>query len=67
MKSKLKKKKTIFNGKIFNVESHEAIFPNGKKLKRDLVIHNGASVIIPEVRKGTLCMIKQYRYAINEI
>ena len=55
-------RKEIFKGYCFDVVRDEVHWPNQKRLKRDLLIHPGISVIIPRLDKNHIVMIRQYRY-----
>jgi len=59
--------KHIYEGNIINVESLTVTLPNGKTATRDLVIHPGASAVIPLNEKGEMYMVRQYRKAIEKV
>jgi len=54
-------RKEIYKGNVIRVESMEVTLPNGKKASRDLVLHPGASVVIPISDDGALYMVRQFR------
>ncbi|NMB33780.1 MAG: NUDIX hydrolase [Clostridium sp.] len=60
-------KKQIFKGNIIGVESWQVLLPNGKEASRDIVIHPGASVIIPVSKNNELYMVRQYRTPVGEV
>ncbi len=49
-------------GYCFEVVADQVIWPNGKKVKRSLIIHPGISVMVPVLDTDRLILIKQYRY-----
>lgn len=55
-------RKNIYNGYCFDVVVDDVLWPNQKRIKRDLIIHGGISVMIPQLDKNHLILIKQYRY-----
>lgn len=55
------KTKDIYDGNIIKVQSLTVSLPNGKEATRDIVLHPGASVIIPINEKGEIYMVKQFR------
>jgi len=60
-------RKQIYNGNIINVERLTVTLPNGKEATRDLVLHPGASVVIPIGNDGCIYMVRQYRKAIEKV
>ena len=51
----------IYKGNIIEVKNLTVTLPNGKEATRDLVLHPGASVIVPINEKGELYMVRQFR------
>ncbi|NLP13400.1 MAG: NUDIX hydrolase [Clostridium sp.] len=58
-------KKEVYKGNIINVEKWQVLLPNGKEASRDIVIHPGASVIIPLTENNELYMVRQYRKPVD--
>ena len=52
----------MYKGYCFEVVADQVIWPNGKKVKRSLIIHPGISVMVPVLDTDRLILIKQYRY-----
>ena len=44
----------------------EVILPNGKTGTREWVDHPGAACVVPILPSGEICLIRQYRYALNQ-
>ncbi|HHV29149.1 NUDIX domain-containing protein [Acetivibrio mesophilus] len=59
-------KKHIYSGNIISVESVNVLLPNGKEASRDVVLHPGASVIIPISDNNELYMVRQYRKPVEK-
>ncbi|WP_027621266.1 NUDIX domain-containing protein [Acetivibrio clariflavus] len=60
-------KKQIYQGNFIGVESWSVLLPNGKEATRDVVIHPGASVVIPMTEDGQIYMVRQYRKPIDKV
>lgn len=55
-------RKKIYQGYSFDVMQDVVRWPNGKVLKRDLIVHPGISVIVPVLDERHLVLVRQYRY-----
>ena len=60
-------RKEIFTGNIIKVESLTVALPDGKEATRDIVLHPGASAVIPLSENGELYMVTQYRKPIEKV
>ena len=60
-------KKTIFEGRIFNVENWQVTCPNGHPAPREIVIHRGAAAVIPVYEDGTTLLVRQHRVSVDRI
>ena len=58
--------KKIFQGKLINLHIDEVTLPNGKTGTREWVDHPGAACVVPILPSGEICLIRQYRYALNQ-
>ncbi|HEY8270087.1 MAG TPA: NUDIX hydrolase [Pseudobdellovibrionaceae bacterium] len=61
------KSELAYDGSFLKVLKDEVEFPNGKKGSREYIPHPGAAMIIPITDQGRLIMIRQYRYAVQNI
>lgn len=52
---------------LFNLIENEFRLPTGKIVKRQIVEHPGAVVIIPKLTDNSLFMLHQYRAAIGQV
>lgn len=57
----------IYDGNIIKVEKQTVSLPDGKEATRDIVLHPGASAVIPLNEKGELYMVTQYRKPIEKV
>jgi ADP-ribose pyrophosphatase len=55
------KTEDIYKGNIIKVQNLTVSLPNGKEATRDIVLHPGASVVVPINENGELYMVKQFR------
>ncbi len=53
-------------GSVVQILEDIANLPNGRAVKRDVVIHPGATVILPFLDDNTLLLEWQYRYPLKE-
>lgn len=60
------KTEDIYKGNIIKVQNLTVSLPNGKEATRDIVLHPGASVVIPFNEKGELYMVKQFRKPLDK-
>lgn len=54
-------KKTIFEGKVFDVECHTVRLDNEKDAYREVVVHNGGAAIIAFDDEDKIFLVKQFR------
>lgn len=67
MKEKKIEGETIYNGKVVRLEKDKVLCPNGKESYREIVRHNGGAGILCFSDKGEVLLIRQYRYAYDEV
>jgi ADP-ribose pyrophosphatase len=60
-------RKHIYKGNVITIENLTVTLPNGKEASRDLVLHPGASVVVPLNEEGQLYMVRQYRKPIEQV
>ena len=56
----------VYEGKIAEVHKVGLKMPDGKVVQRDLIHYSGASVILPVLDDGSIVMIRNYRFAVDE-
>lgn len=57
----------IYDGKVVKLEKDKVLCPNGTESYREIVRHNGGSAILCINENNEILMIKQFRYAYNEV
>jgi ADP-ribose pyrophosphatase len=66
MHEKLLSSENVYEGKLINTRKDE-INLNGKVFTREVVEHPGSVAIVPILNDGSIVMIEQYRYPIEEV
>lgn len=56
----------VFQGRKFQVVVRDETQPDGQALRREFVAHPGAVVILPFVDDDHVCLLRNYRFAIEE-
>jgi len=59
--------KQIFDGKVVKLFVDTVELPDGREAIREIVRHPGAVCVIPVTNEGEVIMVKQYRYAFEQI
>ncbi len=57
----------IYRGRVVNLKIDEVELPNGRKSKREIIVHRGAAAILPIDDDGNIVMVKQYRKPAEKI
>ena len=60
-------KQTVYKGGIFDVDVHQIELANGRKSKREIVVHGPAVAIVVQRADGQFLFIRQYRKAQEKI
>ncbi len=56
-----------YDGNIIDVDLVTVELPNGKEATRDVVLHKGASVVVPISDDGEIYMVRQFRKPIESV
>jgi ADP-ribose pyrophosphatase len=56
-----------YQGSFLKVQRDTIELPDGKRTKREYILHPGAVVILPLLDDGTVLMERQYRYPLHEV
>ena len=56
----------LFEGRVVTLTKDTALLENGKTATREVVHHHGGACIVPYFEDGTICMVRQFRYAMLE-
>ena len=62
---KTAEKRYIYRGKILNLRCDDAVLPDGKPCKREIVEHSGGAAVLC-VSDGKIALVRQFRYAYGE-
>ena len=57
----------IHDGAIFRVERWDATLPNGAPAVREMVLHRGASAIVPLDDDNNIILVRQHRPAVGKL
>ena len=57
------KSKTLYQGKIINLDVEQVELPNGVQMEMEIVRHPGGAAVVALDDKQCTCLLKQYRYA----
>ena len=57
----------LFEGRVITLTKDTALLENGKTAEREVVHHHGGACILPYFEDGTICMVRQFRYAKQEL
>jgi ADP-ribose pyrophosphatase len=57
---------TVYNGKIFKIDSVLLEFPDGHQARYEIVKHNPSVTILPVDAEGFVYLVKQYRLGAGE-
>ena len=58
--------KCFFEGRVVTLTKDVALLENGETSIREVVHHHGGACIVPYFEDGTLCMVRQFRYAMQQ-
>jgi ADP-ribose pyrophosphatase len=56
----------VHRGRKIEVYLDESPLPDGTTIRRDMIVHPGAVVILPLVDAGRVCLLRNHRFIVNE-
>lgn len=56
----------IFSGKVFDIQIDKIQYDSGNTAPREVVLHNGGSVVVAVTNENKIIIVKQYRYPFNK-
>jgi ADP-ribose pyrophosphatase len=56
----------IHEGRKIKIAIDTSVGPNGETIRRDLIMHPGAVVILPVIDRDHICLLRNYRFVIGE-
>lgn len=66
LEEKTLKQEYVYKGKIINIRVDDALLPNGKTAKREVVEHNGGVCVVALTDQDEVFLVKQFRYPYME-
>ena len=60
-------KQVLYTGKKLRLEVHHLESDEGKRTKKEVVVHPGAVVVLPLLNEKTILLIRNKRYAVDQI
>ena len=60
------RKNCVYRGKIITVRADDALRPDGKPCKRELIEHPGGACVL-YAEEGKILLVKQFRYPYGEV
>ena len=57
----------VFKGRVFNIDRLRVRLPDGAEADRDVVRHPGAVAIVALTGDGRICLVRQYRTALDRV
>ena len=58
--------RTVFKGRVLQVDVVDVALPDGRRSTREIVRHRGAVVVLAERADGRFVLVRQYRRAVEE-
>lgn len=59
--------RSIYRGRVVHLDVDRVIEPSGSEVEREVIRHRGAAVLLPVTDEGRVVLVRQYRYAANEL
>ncbi len=56
----------VHTGRKIKVAVDTSVGPNGETIRRDMILHPGAVVILPVIDRDHICILKNFRFVIGE-
>ena len=67
LREKIGEKSEIYKGAILDVQKWTVTLANGNEASREIVLHRGASAIVPVDKDGNVYLVRQYRTPFDKI
>lgn len=58
--------RVVYRGRLITLTTETAQLPNGHSLDLEIVRHPGGAVVVAINSKDQVCLLRQYRHAVNE-
>ncbi|MEM0328944.1 MAG: NUDIX hydrolase [Nitrososphaerota archaeon] len=66
MRVRIVSSEQVYEGRAVSLRRELVELPSGKRFYREIVVHSGASAVIPITPSGKIVFVKQYRRPIGE-
>jgi ADP-ribose pyrophosphatase len=66
MNSRFEYDEVIYDGRVSEVHRVGVKMPDGTVADRDLILYTGAAVVLPVLDDGSIVMIRNYRFAVDQ-
>ncbi len=67
MSEKTRTKKTLYSGRILELEVQEVELPNGKPALREIIRHRGAVAVLARRADGRFLFVRQFRKPVEQV
>ena len=57
----------VYRGDFLDVRRDQVSLPNGNTASREYIIHPGAAMVVPLHADGSVTLVRQFRYPINQV
>jgi ADP-ribose pyrophosphatase len=57
--------RVVYDGGLLEVREDEVLLPDGKRARREYVVHPGAALMLPIFDDGSILMERQFRYPVG--
>ena len=65
MNLKLVNRRTVFEGRVFDIIVDDVEYPSGNPSVREVARHSGGAVVVPVFPDGRVVLIRQHRYPLD--
>ena len=62
----LKRSDVIYKGRVINVTVDDIIYPDGRRVRMEVVRHPGSVVLLPMMAPNRILLVQQYRYVVDK-
>ncbi len=66
MNLRLLNRRTVFEGRVFDIIVDDVEYPSGRPSVREVARHSGGAVVLPVLPDGRVVLIRQHRYPLDE-
>jgi ADP-ribose pyrophosphatase len=66
MNLKLLNRRTVFEGRVFDIIVDDVAYPSGRPTVREVARHSGGAVVLPVLGDGRVVLIRQHRYPLDQ-